>query len=82
MKRQWFNPQISLGNVIQLFVMLVMAVGAYYKFDARLSRVEEMMMLDRAKLDEHDTTLRQIVNTQTRLSTLLEERAIGRRQPN
>lgn len=74
MKRQWFNPQVSLGNLIQLVAMVGMAVGAYYKFDARLQRNEELLVESRRRLDDHELLIRQLSATSTRLVTILEER--------
>ena len=80
MKRQWFTATISLGTVIQLVSMVAMAAGAYYKFDARLQRNEELLLESRRRLDDHEQTIRALAATSTRLVTILEERNIRGRQ--
>lgn len=73
-----FKWEISLGTVIQLATLLVLASAAYHKFDARISHAEELLIQERRRVDEHEATLRELRNNLTRLTTIIEERTKGR----
>ena len=72
--RSWFKKEMSAGTLLQIATMLVLAVGAYYKFDARMTRVEESTLSIQRRIEHHEETFTQIAQTETRLTTLIEER--------
>ncbi len=73
-----FKWEFTLGTVLQLITMFSLAVGAYYKFDARQTRTEEILIQQKMRVDDHDLTLRELSHNQTRLTTIIEERTKGR----
>lgn len=76
-----FKLEFTLGTVIQMLTMISLAVGAYYKFDARLTAnenrsasVEAALRQTNARQDRTDETIANVLHNQTRLTTLIEER--------
>lgn len=70
----WFKFEISVGTILQLSTMLALAAAAYAKFDARLAATELAVFAQRGEINAQGSILSKVVNDQTRLMTILEER--------
>ncbi len=68
----WFRKEITIGTLIQLVTMLVLASGAYFKFDARVSRAEERAAISERRLETFENSVRELTATSVRLTTVVE----------
>ncbi len=73
-RHDWFKFEISVGTILQLSTMLALAAAAYAKFDSRLAANELAIISQRTELSQQGSILTKVVNDQTRLMTILEER--------
>jgi len=73
-RQQWFKFEISVGTILQLCTMLALAAAAYAKFDARLTANEVALIAQKNEINQQGSILSKVVNDQTRLMTILEER--------
>jgi hypothetical protein len=74
LKNPWFKFEISVGTILQLATMLTLAAAAYSKFDARLSATEKAVEVNRLESIHQSEVMSSVVNQQTRLMTIMEER--------
>lgn len=73
-RSNWFKFEISVGTILQLATMLALAAAAYAKFDSRLTVNETSLAAQRLEITRQGTSLNEVINMQTRLMTILEER--------
>lgn len=64
-----------MGTLLQLVAMAGMAIAAYAKFDARLTTAENSISANQKERAKQSEILATIVNQQTRISTILDERS-------
>jgi hypothetical protein len=74
MKRITFNPEITFGHLVQLVAMGALALGAYYKFDARITQNESAAAAALTRTAKQEEVSQQLAITMQRLTTLIEER--------
>lgn len=70
--KPYFNPEINLGHIVQLFGGLLVLVGLYYTLDKRISLLEVNVSANTVQVQ---SLTKQAVETsiaQARLITLLE----------
>lgn len=87
MRKPTFNPEITMGHVLQLGTALIAMVGFYVntrldrqRMEMRAEAIERTVAQQDVRLGTHDETLRAIALTQVKMATILDERTAPVRQ--
>lgn len=84
MKTFTFNPEVTLGHVLQMAGMLVTVAVIYgdiraerVRTDMRIDAAEKALTAINGRVTAHDDLLKSIAITHERITTLMEERKRG-----
>lgn len=56
-RRQWFDPRMSIGNVITILVVMTGIIAGWFQFDNRLAALEKDLRTDRMLREAEDQRL-------------------------
>ncbi|MGE4338249.1 MAG: hypothetical protein AB7E55_20055 [Pigmentiphaga sp.] len=68
-RRQWFDPRLSMGNIITILVVAAGVMAGWFQFDNRLSALEKDVSTNKMLRESEDTRLN------LRLSVMENDRA-------
>lgn len=69
-----FKLEFNLSTLLTLITIVVSATTVYNKIDSRQAVQEKMLEAAYRRIDQQDVKLSTVIDNQTRLTTLLEER--------
>jgi len=56
-KRPWFDPRLSMGNVITILMVAGAVMGGWFKFDNRLALLEREVATNKYQREAEDARL-------------------------
>lgn len=72
--RSIFKFEFNLSTLVTLITIVVSATTVYNKIDSRQAVQKKMLEAAYRRIDQQDLKLSTVIDNQTRLTTLLEER--------
>lgn len=72
MAKEWFKKEFTVGNLMSIGTMVILAVGAYFKFDYRITKCEDRELRLEQSYSEVDKTIRELAITSIRMGAAID----------